>query len=144
MAGARPIGLRHLPDLDWEVGRPFWEGCRAGELRIPKCRDCGRFVWYPASTCPECGGSHHEWTRVSGRGRLFTWVTVYRAFLPGFEGRVPFVTALVELVEDPRVRLATLLRDVPASGLKVGLPVEVAFEEAGEGMTLPVFRPARQ
>jgi hypothetical protein len=141
MAEARAIDVRHLPDLAWEVGRPFWEGCRAGELRIPKCQDCGRLVWYPASTCPECGGGRHEWTRVSGRGRLFTWVTVYRAFLPGFEQRVPFVTALVELEEDARVRLATRLRDVPASGLTIGMPVEVAFEEIAEGVTLPVFRP---
>jgi hypothetical protein len=143
MAEARAIDVRHLPDLEWEVGRPFWEGCRAGELRIPKCQDCGRLVWYPASTCPECGGGRHEWTRVSGRGRLFTWVTVYRAFLPGFEQRVPFVTALVELEEDPRVRLATFLRDAPASGLTIGLPVEVVFDEVEEGARLPMFRPQR-
>ena len=140
MASAREIPERHLPDPEWPVARPFWEGCRGGELRIPRCRDCGRWVWYPASACPECGGGRHEWTRVSGRGRLFTWVTVHRAFLPGYQDRVPFVTALVELEEDARLRLATFLHDRPPGGLRVGLPVEVTFERIDEHLTLPVFR----
>ena len=140
MTSAREIAARHLPDPDWDVARPFWDGCRAGELRIPRCRACERFVWYPAAACPGCGGPDHAWTRVTGRGRLFTWVRVHRAFLPGYEGRVPFVTALVELDDDPRVRLATFLADVPAGGLRVGLPVEVVFEPVNERITLPVFR----
>ena len=140
MAAAREIAARHLPDPEWPAARAFWEGCRAGELRVPRCRDCGRWVWYPASACPECGGGQHEWTRVSGRGRLFTWVTVHRAFLPGYEDRVPFVTALVELEEDARLRLATFLHDRPPGGLRVGLPVEVTFERIDEHLTLPVFR----
>ena len=140
MASAREIAERHLPDPEWPVARPFWEGCRAGELRIPRCRDCGRWVWYPASACPECGGGRHEWTHVSGRGRLFTWVRVHRAFLPGYQDRVPFLTALVELEEDARLRLATFLHDRPPGGLRVGLPVEVTFERIDEHLTLPVFR----
>jgi len=140
MAAAREIAARHLPDPEWPAARAFWEGCRAGELRVPRCRDCGRWVWYPASACPECGGGRHEWTRVSGRGRLFTWVTVHRAFLPGYQDRVPFVTALVELEEDARLRLATFLHDRPPGGLRVGLPVEVTFERIDAHLTLPVFR----
>jgi len=140
MADAPPIAERHLPDVEWPVARPFWEGAAAGELRIPRCTACGRFVWYPAATCPGCGGGEHAWTRVSGRGRLFTWVTVHRAFLPGFDGRVPYVTALVELEEDPRVRLACFLRDVPASGPHIGMPVEVVFERVTDRVTIPAFR----
>lgn len=140
MAGARDIPERHLPDPEWPLTRPFWEGCARGELLVPRCRACARWVWYPAATCPGCGGGEHPWTRVSGRARLFTWVTVHRAFLPGWEGRVPFVTALVELEEDPRVRLATFLRDVPAGGFRIGLPLEVMFERVTDRVTLPVFR----
>jgi uncharacterized OB-fold protein len=128
-----------LPDPDWPVARPFWEGCARGELRIPRCRGCGRFVWYPAPVCGACGGRDHDWTRVSGRGRVFTWVVVHRA-LGGYVGPLPYVTALVELEEDARVRLATSLRDVPGSGLRIGTPVEVVFEVASERVTLPAFR----
>jgi uncharacterized OB-fold protein len=136
----RPPAERHLPPLDWEPARPFWEGCRAHELRIPRCEGCGRWVWYPAATCPGCGGDAHRWTRVSGRGRVFTWVRVHRAFLPGYAPRVPFVTALVELEEDARVRLATWLGDVPAAGPRVGMAVAVDFERVDASLVLPVFR----
>jgi len=88
--------------------------------------------------CPDCGGDRHRWTATAGRAQLFTWVTVHRAFLPGY--RVPYVTALVALDEDPRMRLATFLRDVPARGLRAGMSVEVIFEPVSEHLTLPAFR----
>ena len=53
---------------------------------------------------------------------------------------MPFVTALVELEEDTRVRLATFLRDLPPGGPRLGLPVEVTFERIDERVTLPMFR----
>jgi uncharacterized protein len=136
----RGLDERHPPPLDWEPARGFWEGARAGELRIPRCAACARWVWYPAVTCPDCGGTEHPWTAVSGRGRIFTWVRVHRAFLPGYGPRVPYVTALVELDEDERVRVATWLQDVPATGPRIGMPVVVGFEDVGDGIVLPVFR----
>jgi len=135
----RGLDVRHLPPPDWEPARGLWDGARAGELRIPRCAGCGRFVWYPAAVCPDCGGAEHPWTAVSGRGRIFTWVRVHRAFLPGYAPRVPYVTALVELEEDARVRVATWLQDVPAKGQRIGMPVVVGFEPLGE-VVLPVFR----
>lgn len=140
MAEARAVAERHLPDVAWPVAKPFWDGCRAGELRIPRCADCGRWVWYPSAACPGCGGGRHVWTPVSGRGRIFTWVRVHRAFLPGFTERVPYITALVALDEDPRVRLATMLRDVPAGGPVIDAPVAVVFERVTDELTLPSFR----
>ena len=130
---------RHLPDTQAPELAPFWEGCRAGELRIPRCDACGKLVWYPQLVCPRCGGDSMRWTKVSGRGRLFTWVRVYRAFLPAFEQRVPFLTALVELEEDPALRLATLLDASDAVALRLGAPVEVRFERVDERLTLPRF-----
>jgi len=136
------LATRHLPDTEAPELAPFWEGCRAGELRIPRCEACGKLVWYPQLTCPRCGGGRMPWTKVGGRGRLFTWVRVHRAFLPGFEKRVPYLTALVELEDDPAVRLATLLDAPDTTALRIGLPVEVGFERVNERLTLPRFRPA--
>jgi uncharacterized OB-fold protein len=67
-------------------------------------------------------------------------VRVHRAFLPGYAARVPFVTALVELDEDPRLRVATMLRDVPAGGPRIGMPVEVTFERVDDRLIVPAFR----
>ncbi len=66
-----------------------------------------------------------------------------RAFLPGFEKRVPFTTALVELDEDPSVRLATMLDESAGEPLRIGLPLEVYFETVSEALVLPRFRPRR-
>jgi uncharacterized OB-fold protein len=130
----------HLPDVEWEVTRPFWEGCRARELRLPRCV-CGQYVWYPQPRCPACRGERIDWVAVSGRATLFTWTTVYRSFVPGHQARVPYTTALVELIEDPQLRLATFLAGIADVRLRLGLPLQVDFEEIDGGIVLPVFRP---
>jgi len=129
----------HLPDVEWAVARPFWEGCRAGELRIPRCH-CGAFVWYPRPRCPRCRSDQIGWVAVSGEATLFTWTTVHRSFVPGHQARLPYLTGLVELAEDPAVRLATFLVGFAAQTLSLGLPVHVDFE-ALEDIVLPVFKP---
>jgi uncharacterized OB-fold protein len=130
----------HLPDVEWEVTRPFWDGCRARELRMPRCV-CGAYVWYPQPRCPACRSDQIAWTLVSGRATLFTWTTVFRSFVPGHAGRVPYVTALVELAEDPTLRLATFLVGLREVKLTLGLPLRVDFETISDRVVLPVFRP---
>ena len=110
---------------------PFFEGCRAGELRIPRCAACGTWNWYPPLFCKSCGTAAPAWTRVSGRAKLFTWTIVHRAFLDDFAARVPYLTALVELEEDPSLRLATLLVDVEREDLHLDLLLEVVFGKKG-------------
>jgi uncharacterized OB-fold protein len=130
----------HLPDVEWEVTRPFWEGCRERELRMPRCV-CGEYVWYPQPRCRACRSDRITWTRVSGRATLFTWTTVYRSLVPGHARRLPYVTGLVELIEDPKLRLATFLVAVHGIKLALGLPMQVDFEAIENGIILPVFRP---
>src|SRR5438552_14034967 len=117
----------HLPDVEWEVTRPFWDGCRERALRMPRCT-CAEYVWYPQPRCPTCRSDRITWTPVSGRATLFTWTTVYRSFVPGHAARVPYVTGLVELVEDPKLRLATFIVGVNDITLALGLPMRVDFE----------------
>jgi uncharacterized protein len=121
---------------------PFFAGCRAGELRIPHCTRCGAWNWYPRLDCRTCAGEL-RWTPVSGRARLFTWTVVHRAFLDDFKDRVPYLTALVELEEDPLLRLAALLVDVHPEELHLDLPLEACFEQTSEDLLVPRFRPRR-
>lgn len=116
-----------LPDTTWEPTRPFWEGAARGELLITRCDGCGRYVWYPEPPCRRCGGARLSWTRVSGRGTLFSWSVVHFAWIPQFRGQVPFVTALVTLEEDPAVRLVTSIVDCAPADLRCDLPVQVVF-----------------
>ena len=131
----------HLPDGEWDIARPFWEGCRARELRMPRCR-CGTYVWYPQPRCPRCRSDQIVWGRVSGDATLFTWTTVYRSFVPGHQARVPYLTGLVELVEDPTLRMATFLVGFEGLTRSLGLPVRVDFEPIENSIVLPVFKPA--
>ena len=116
---------------------PFWEACARGELALPFCTACADFFFYPRAVCPRCGSRDIEWRRASGRGRLHTFCIQHQTPLPDFRDRTPFVTAIVELEEGPR--MMTLLVDVepdPAA-IRCDMPVEVAFRDG-----LPTFRPA--
>ncbi|HYL53177.1 MAG TPA: OB-fold domain-containing protein [Acidimicrobiia bacterium] len=137
-----------LPDLGDPLTAPFFAAAAAGELRIPRCEGCGAYVWYPQEQCPSDGGSL-TWTQVSGRGTLFSWAVVRRAFLPAFEDKVPFVTALVALDEDPAVRIATYIVDADPGTLVADAPVEVDFRELSfstvpdASVVVPMFRMVR-
>ena len=133
-----------LPDVDDPITAPFFAGAARGELVITRCDTCGAYVWYPQETCPVDGGSL-TWTPVSGRGSLFTWAVVRRAFLPAFEDRVPFVTALVALAEDPAVRLCTYIVGTAPEDLVADAPVVVEFRPLtfttvpGKSVVVPMF-----
>jgi uncharacterized OB-fold protein len=117
--------------------QPFWDGCLAGQLRLPRCQACGRLNWFPRAMCRYCSATELEWIQVSGRGRVYTFTTVHRA--PGEVFEVPYVLALVDL--DEGVRMMTHVVDCPPDQLRVGLPVEVRFHAASADIALPVFAP---
>lgn len=135
-----------LPDADDPLVGPFFSAAARGELVVPRCDACDRYVWYPEAECPACGGEL-TWTRVSGRGTLFTWVVVRRPFLPAFADKVPFVTALVALDEDPAVRMVTYV-DVDPSTLRAEQPMHVEFRPLafstvpGKSAVVPWFVPS--
>ena len=137
-----------LPDLDDERTAEYFAGAERGELVLPRCDSCARLVWYPAKACPYCGGAIFTWTAVNGRGRLYSWAVVRRAFLPAFEAMVPFVTALVALDEDPAVRLVTYVVDCDPDALAADLPLEAVFRPLSfptvpdKQVTVPMFVPA--
>ena len=116
-----------LPDTEWEPTRAFWAGAARGELLIPRCDACAAYTWYPRTRCRVCRGEAFTWTVMSGRGRLFSWAVVTRAFLPQFEEKVPFVPALVALDEDPAVRLVTEIVDCDPDDLRFDMPVRVVY-----------------
>ena len=144
-----------LPDLEWEPTRGFWEGAQRGELLLPRCGGCEELNWYPAPACRYCGrasGSEggnsgsQSWSPVSGRATLFSWSHVTRALFKPYASKAPYVTGLVALDEDPRVRLVTLLVDCEPSALTIDMPVEVVFRPLEfpdvEGRVIaPMFRP---
>jgi uncharacterized protein len=135
-----------LPDVDDALSAPYFTAAARGELAIPRCAMCGRYVWYPEPACPTDGGAL-VWEPVSGRATLFSWVVVQRAFLPAFADKVPFVTALVAIDEDPDVRLCTYVVDIAPDALVSEMPLTVQFRPLefstvpGRAVTVPMFGP---
>jgi uncharacterized OB-fold protein len=115
----------------------FWDGTAAGELRLQRCRGCTRTYFPPQPFCPACGDDDVEVVRASGRGSLYSYVVSYRA-APGF--RAPYVIAVVELAEGPRLLTNLVGVEPDPELLPLDLPVEVVYDTVGD-VTLPMFRP---
>jgi uncharacterized OB-fold protein len=136
---AKPVPI---PD---EHSRPFFEGAKAGELKVLRCTECGAWMWPtshvgPVGVHPRCHGCFSpdlEWRTASGCGTLYSYAVMHQPY-PGFEDDVPYDLALVELEEG--VRCLTNVVECDNAELEIGMPLEVTFEDAGE-VALPKFRP---
>lgn len=117
---------------------PYWEGAKAGELRIQRCRECTNAYFYPRPLCPNCGSGDVEWFTASGRATLASYIISERA-APGFEA--PYVIAIVELQEGPRMMTNVVGVDPTPDNLELDMPLMVQFEDRGE-ISVPVFAPA--
>ncbi|MBI2877417.1 MAG: Zn-ribbon domain-containing OB-fold protein [Candidatus Tectomicrobia bacterium] len=131
--------MKPLPRPTME-SEPFWRGTRNHELRIQRCRVCGKHIFYPRSLCPECSTTDLEWVQVSGKGTVYSYTIIRRAAFPSFAADVPYVFAIVELEEGPR--MATNLVGCPPERARIGLPVEATFEDVAPEVTLVKFRPS--
>ncbi|MEU8589136.1 OB-fold domain-containing protein [Streptomyces sp. NPDC048664] len=131
-------GPRHdLPAVD-AFTRPYWDAAARGTLLIRRCAACGRAHHFPREFCPFCWSEDVTWERASGRATLYTWSVVHRNDLPPFTGRTPYVAAVVDLAEGPR--MMTEVVECEEAGLRVGMALRACFRRAGEG-AVPVFRP---
>ena len=142
-----PRAARPLPLAD-DASGPFWEACTRHELVVQTCGECGAVRFPPRPMCPRCRSLRCQWRPLSGRGSVYSWVICYGPVLPAFRERVPFPVVLVELAEDPALRMlgnlvelrAGALGDVAPEVLRVGLPVEVCFEDVAPDVVLPQWR----
>jgi len=122
--------------------KPFWDGCRKHELRFQKCRNCSHVRWPPSIICPMCYTQDTEWIRAGGRGKIYTFVVYHQAFHKAFENDLPYVTAIIELEEGPRL-LSNIVGCRPQD-VRCGMPVEVTWEDINEEFSLPKFKPIRE
>ena len=130
---------RPIPESTPET-EEFWAGARRGELRIQRCNACGKAYFYPRPFCPRCSSKDVAWFTASGRGKLYSYVINYRAAY-GFQDYVPYVIAVVQLDEGPRMMTNIVGVDPTPENLPIDLPVEVTWEKQDDAITLPIFRP---
>ncbi|MEM5274444.1 Zn-ribbon domain-containing OB-fold protein [Cupriavidus taiwanensis] len=115
----------------------YWDAARARRLVIRRCKACGEFHFMPRYLCPSCWSDELEWIDAAGTGRVHSFSVIRRASDPAFAARVPYVIALIELDEGPRM-MANILGD-DALAVGVGDAVKVTFEDRGDGALIPQF-----
>lgn len=128
-----------LPRLD-EENRWFWEACRRHELVLQRCTACEELRLYPRALCPTCLSSEVTFVRSSGQGIVYTFTATHQNQAPGFREDLPYVMAIVELAEGPR--LMTNIVGCPVEDVRVGMPVTVTFEDVTDEIALPKFQAA--
>jgi uncharacterized OB-fold protein len=80
----------------------------------------------------------HEWLPASGDGRLFTFAVVHRALDPYWKGELPYVVAVIELAEGPR--LLSNLVETELDHIEIGMPLRVVFEPLTDDIVVPRFK----
>jgi uncharacterized OB-fold protein len=119
---------RGEPYLDEPEAKPFWAACREHKLTAQRCSSCKRiFGFPPQALCPHCLATKHEWVALSGKGTAY-------------QNRIPYNVSLVDLQEGGRL-VSNVIGCAPEE-VKIGMPVEVVFEDFAE-YTLPKFKPVK-
>ncbi len=108
---------------------------------ILRCDHCGYYVHWPRPLCKRCRSFELTPAEVSGLGVLYTYSVGMQAFHPWFEDRIPYLLAVVELDEQPNLRLVSNIVECTEDEVHVGMALEVIFEKVNEELTLPMFRP---
>ena len=119
---------------------PYWEAAKQHKFELPRCNVCREYWFPPSQSCPHCLAADFAFIPASGRGKVFSFVTFHRVYHPAFEGEVPYVVALVELEEGPR--LLTNIVGVPVDKVACEMPVTVVFEDVADGVSVPKFTAA--
>jgi len=129
--------FRMLPRLT-DQNRHFWQGGAEDELRLLRCRSCGTWIHPPSPLCPRCLGKQLGPEVVSGRATVATFTLNHQPWVPSPDH--PYVIAIVELEEQPGLRLMTNIVHCPAEAVHIGMPVRVVFENQ-EDVWFPLFEP---
>ena len=119
----------------------FWTSGADGKLRFLRCPHDGYYVHPPSPICPICLRKDLAPAEVSGRATVASYTLNHQAWIPGWQ--LPYVVALVEIEEQPGVRLMTNIVNCEPHEVAIGMPVQVTFENREE-IWLPLFEPAER
>ena len=118
----------------------YWEKAKQHELWLRSCNDCKKAYFYPRDICPNCFSRNTIWIQASGKGILHTFAIVHRAPASAFKESAPYIVAIVELEEGPRMPTNLIGVDHDPTQIKIGMPVEVIFEDVNDKFALPKFK----
>ena len=124
------------PTVDTKL---FWDYCRKHELRLQQCTQCGQTRYPPSIVCPKCHSTEAEWVRLSGKGKVFSFVSFHYVYNNAFRNDIPYAAASIELEEGPRM-MSNIIECNPED-IRIDMPVKVHFEDVTDEFALPKFKP---
>lgn len=133
------LPFRVLPEVT-PSNRHFWTGGADGELRFLRCDRCGYLIHPPSPRCPRCLATDVAPQAVGGHATLHSYAVNHQQWVPGSD---PYVIGLVAIDEQDGLRLTTNVVECAPADLRIGMALEVTFEQQGD-VWLPLFRPRRR
>ena len=134
-----------LPATEDPQDETFWKKTKEGKHVVEACSDCGRLRFPPRPMCPWCQSQATEWKEMSGKGRIWSFCVSHPPLIPVFAERAPYPVVIVELDEDPTIRMVGNLvaskdgeiNEVDLDKIQIGEAVSVVFHEMADDVTLP-------
>jgi uncharacterized protein len=111
------------------LDKVFWEAIRKHELVVQRCQACAAFQWGPEAVCHKCYSRDLGWQKVSGRGRLYSWIRNWNPVHPALREACPFIVAVVELPDADNIRMVGNLLSDPKQNPPFDAEVEAVFED---------------
>ena len=95
-----------------------------------RCGNCNKILFPPRYICPYCRRMGKlEPYRLKRRGKVLSYTVIHVA-AEGFEDQVPYVLAIIELEDGPR--LTAQITDCNPDEIKIGDEVKIVFRRMGE------------
>ena len=135
--GERPPKPRPAPATEPESAE-YWAALRQGQLLVQRCQECGHHQLYPRDRCVACRGEV-TFVEASGRATVYSFTVIRQQYLRPFRDWVPYVVALVDLEEGPR--LMTNIVGVDPDDVSIGMAVRARFEPVSEDAGIALFEP---
>jgi uncharacterized protein len=130
--------LQILPAVT-PLTQPYWDGARAKKVMFQQCRACGTNWHPPMPLCPTCHSTEINWLASAGTGSIYTYTIVRHPTHPAFQDKIPYVVAVVELDEGPRI--VTNVKNCAVEDVRGGMRVSIFFEDATDSVALPQASP---
>ena len=135
-------GIERPKPRPTDLSKPFWDAAKRHELHLQRCKKCGTHVFYPRFNCTNCGSRDLEWVRSSGRATVYTYTVARRPTHAAFAEKVPYVIAIVELEEGPR--MTTNVVGCSPDDVAIGMAVQATFEDLDDEISLVMFEPVKE
>ena len=135
LVGDKPLPV---PDRD---SLPFWEGVRAGDLRVQRCQGCGAYRWPARAICNRCRSFDADWVALSGRGVVRSWVTTHQIFHRALADEVPYMNILVQLDEQEDLQMIGRF-STPDVAPRAGMKVRAVIRNVAPETALVFWEPA--